>query len=235
MLQLFHTLFYLPIFNILIFLYTFLPIQDMGIAIILLTILVRLALWPLTGRQIAIQKAMKELQPKIEEVKKKYKDDTMKRNEEIMRLYKENKANPASSCLPLLLQLPILLAMYQAFRKGLEEGTLVEVYSFIAKPEMINTHFLSLIDLTKPFILLAFIAAIAQFWQSKMMTLATPATSKDGARDEAMQAAINNKMMLYGMPIMTVIFGWTFPSGVMLYWLTNTVMMGIQQKVELKK
>ena len=73
MLELFHTLFYLPLFNLLIFLYTFLPVQDMGIAIILLTILVRLLLWPLTKKQIAIQKAMKVLQPKIEELKTKFK------------------------------------------------------------------------------------------------------------------------------------------------------------------
>lgn len=235
MFQLFHTLFYLPLFNLLIFLYTLLPIQDMGIAIIALTIIVRLALWPLTKKQIALQKAMRDLQPKLNEIKTQYKDDKVKQSQEMMRLYKENNANPASSCLPLLVQLPILLAMYQAFRNGLAQTALVDVYAFLTKPETINTHFLSLIDLTKPFIPLAVLAAVLQFWQAKMMTVATPPSAKDGAKDEAMRAAVNNQMMLYGMPIMTVIFGWTFPSGVMLYWLTNTVMMGIQQMVELKK
>ena len=234
MLELFHTLFYLPLFNLLIFLYTILPMQDMGIAIILLTILVRLMLWPLTKKQIAIQKAMKELQPKLNEIKEKYKDDKIKQGEETMRLYKENNANPASSCLPLLIQLPILLAMYQAFGKGLQADALIDVYSFISKPDVINTQFITLIDLTKPFIPLAILAAIAQFWQAKMMVGARPLTSKDGAKDEAFQAALNNQMV-YMMPILTVFIGWKLPAGVMLYWLTGTIMMGVQQIAQLKK
>lgn len=236
MFQLFHTLFYLPLFNTLIFLYTILPIKDMGIAIIALTILVRLLLWPLTEKQIAIQKAMKKLQPKLNEIKEKYKNDRIKQGEETMRLYKENNANPASSCLPLLIQLPILFAMYEAFRKGLEQTALADVYSFITKPETINAHFLSLIDLTKPFILLAVLAALAQFWQAKMMTAGSPRpeTSKDGAKDEAFQAALG-KQMVYMMPILTVFIGWKLPAGVMLYWLTSTLMMGVQQMVELRK
>ena len=123
----------------------------MGIAIIILTVLLRLLLWPLSKKTIEAQRKMKELQPKINEINKLYKDDPQKRAQELMRVYKENNANPATSCLPLLIQLPVLWAVYKAFRNGLSQKTVSDLYSFVEKPEVINKLFLTIpfFDLSK--------------------------------------------------------------------------------------
>lgn len=236
MTQLYHTFLYQPIFNLLIFIYNSIPLQDMGIAIILLTALIRLVLWPLSKKQIVAQKHLKELQPKIEEIKKKFKDDPQQRNMETLKLYKENKANPASSCVTLLIQLPILIAMFSVFRDGLKPEALSNLYSFVAKPEVIDKLFLNIayFDLSRPNIILTILTALVQFWQSKMLSIAPSAVKNGASKDESMQTAIN-KQMLYMMPIITIVMGMTLPSGLMLYWLVSTLLLGVQQWFELKK
>jgi len=208
----------------------------MGIAIILLTVLIKLVLWPLSKKTIEAQKKMKELQPKMQEIKKKYQDDRQKQGTEIMKLYKENKANPASSCLPLLLQLPILWAVFRVFRDGFKPETLNGLYSFVNKPETINKFFLGInyFNLAEPNIFLAGITALVQFWQTKMLAIDKTQTSKSEAQDENMQASLN-KSMLYVMPVLTFIIGIRLPSALMLYWLISTLIMGLQQQWYFKK
>jgi len=202
----------------------------MGVAIILLTVLIRAALWPLQKKTIDAQKKMKELQPQIAEINKKYKDDRQKRGMETMRLYRENKANPASSCLPLLIQLPILWAVFRVFRDGFKIETLNKLYSFIAKPEVIDKFLLNIhyFDLSQPNIVLTVLTAAVQFWQTKMLSTTKPAIGSPGAKDEGMQAILN-KQMIYMMPVITLIIGLRLPSGLMLYWLISTLLMGVQQ------
>lgn len=202
----------------------------MGIAIILLTVILKLVLWPLSKQQIDAQKKMKELQPKIAEINKKYKGDAQKRGLEIMRLYKENKANPASSCLPILVQLPILWAVFKVFQDGFKPETLNKLYGFIGKPEVIDKLFLNIgyFDLSQPNILLTIITAAVQFWQTKMLSTANPSVNSPEAKDEGMQAVLN-KQMIYLMPAITLFIGLKLPSGLMLYWLVSTVLMGLQQ------
>ena len=204
------------------------PGHDLGIAIILLTIIIKLLLLPLSKQSLKSQKALQDLQPKIEEIKRKYKDKKEEMGKAMMQLYKENKVNPFSSCLPLIIQLPFLWAVFYVFREGFDNGILDLVYPFIAKPEVINTISFGFIDLSARNIPIAILAGLAQFWQTKMMMTKRPAIKSPGAKDENMMA-IMNKQMLYFMPVLTVFIGMSFPGGLALYWLVTTLLTGLQQ------
>ncbi|MFA5163696.1 MAG: YidC/Oxa1 family membrane protein insertase [Patescibacteria group bacterium] len=235
MIYFFTIVFYQPILSLLVFLYNTAAFNDIGVAIILLTIIIRLILWPLTNKAIKSQKELQVLQPKLEELKKRF-TNKEEQARATMALYKEHKINPFSSCLPILIQLPFLIAVYQVFRDGLN-NKLDLVYSFISKPETINTISFGFINLSEKNIYLAILAGAAQFWQGKMMIAknkATSETSIGGTKDESM-TAIMNKQMTYMMPILTVFIGATLPGGLTLYWLVITLLTALQQFVILKK
>jgi len=231
--QIFTTIFYQPILNLLIFLYNTVAFNDLGVAIILLTAVIRLVFWPLSRSSIKSQKALQDLQPKIEELKKKYGEDKVALSQATMNIYKDNKVNPFSSCLPLLIQLPFLFAVYQVFRDGLN-SKLELVYSFISRPTTINTISLGFLDLAKPNIYLAVLAGLAQFWQAKMMMSSKPAVTTPGSKDESM-ASIMNKQMLYFMPAITIFIGLSLPGGLTLYWFVLTLLTALQQLITFRK
>jgi len=224
----FKTVFYQPVLNLLVFLYNIVPGHDIGIAIVLLTIIIKLVLLPLSKKSIQSQKALQDIQPKIEEVKKKYANNKEEMGRAMMNLYKENKVNPFSSCLPLLVQLPFLWAVFKVFQTGLSNGSLDLVYPFISRPETINSISLGFVDLSQRSIVLAVLAGLAQFWQAKMMMTKKPAIKSPGSKDEDM-AAIMNKQMIYFMPLLTIFIGASFPGGLALYWLITTVLTALQQ------
>lgn len=233
--SLFNTILYQPIFNALILIYNYIP--DIGITIIILTIILKLILWPLTKKSLEGQKALQTLQPKMQEIKKKYKNDKMAQSQAMMELYKTEKINPASSCLPMLIQLPILWAVFRVFRNGFKEESMNALYSFVSKPEMLNPLMLNLsfFDLSKPNYLFAVLAGAAQYWQSKMMsTKQPPKNAGDGSRDE-MMTSMMNKQMLYFMPAFTVFIGLTLPGGLSLYWMISTLLMVLQQYISFRK
>lgn len=230
--NIFTTLFFQPILNLLIFLYNIIPFNDFGVAIILMTVIIKLIFWPLGGKAIKSQKALQDLQPKIDEIKKQYVNDKAGSSQAIMALYKENKVNPFSSCLPLLIQLPFLWAVYRVFSAGIQNN-LELVYPFITRPETINTISFGFVDLAEKNIYLAFLAGAAQFWQAKMMSTKRPQIKTEGAKDENMMA-IMNKQMLYIMPVMTVFIGLSLPGGLTLYWFVITLLTAIQQLTAFK-
>lgn len=239
MLALFHAIVYQPLYNTLIFLYNIVPGKDFGISIILLTILIRIILVPLYKKQIESQKKMQELQPKIKALQEKTKNDKEQQTKQLMELYKEHKTNPFSGCLPLIVQMIFLIAIYQVLFKL--SGNNLEVdasqlYSFVANPGKINQFFISLIDLTKPSIVLAVLAAIAQYFQTKMLMknqLQPQKNAEDGKLDIAQMMS---KQMVYLGPLMTLFIGIKFPAGLSLYWLAGTMFMLVQQiMIEKKK
>jgi YidC/Oxa1 family membrane protein insertase len=234
MTQLFTTIFYQPILNLLVFIYNTVPGHDLGITIIILTIVIKLILLPLSKQSIKSQKALQELQPKIDEIKKTYAKNKEEMSKAMMQLYKDSKVNPFSSCLPLIIQLPFLFAVFRVFRTGLSNGALNLVYSFINRPEMINSIAFGFLDLNKPNIFLAILAGAAQFWQTKMMMTKKPEVAIEGSKDENMMA-IMNKQMLYFMPIMTVFIGISLPGGLSLYWFITTLLTILQQMYIFKK
>jgi len=247
MFELFHTILYEPMLNSLLFLYKEIPGIDLGIAIILLTIAIRIILfWPFMS-SIRAQKSLQDIQPKLNEIKKKHANNKEEQSKQLMNFYKENKVNPFSSCLPLLIQLPILWALYRVFYNGLNgidtttgilsADQLQNLYGYLRDyfaTNPIGIKFLGFVDLaaTKN-IYLAFLAGLAQFFQSRMMLAKKkPETmpKTKGARDEKMTSMMS-KQMMYFMPLITVVFGYQFPAGLTLYWLTNTLIMIIQQAI----
>ncbi len=223
------TLLYRPILNVFIALYNIIP--EAGVVIILLTLAMRLLLYPFYKKQVEAQKSMQDLQPKLNAIKSQYKDDKEGQAKAMMELYKSNKVNPLSSCLPVLIQLPIFLAVYQVLRKGLSNTENFDLlYSFVAKPETIHTMFLGTIDLAGRSIVLAVLAGLAQFWQAKMLVKTKAKPPVDGSKDEDTMAMMN-KQMMYFMPVMIVFFGLSLPSGLSLYWLVSTLFMIAQQYI----
>jgi len=256
--ELFRTLVYDPIYNVLVGLYDTVAFQDFGIAIILTTVILKFLLLPLSKKQIESQKGLQEIQPKIKELQKKHKDDKETQAREIMALYKREKINPFGGCLPLIVQLIFFIAIYRVLINidnaefAVEAGTL---YPFIPNPEMINTLFLGIMDLTEPNIFLAVITAGAQYWQMKMMMKKRDAekaekTKKeakeekkskkkakkdDGAPEQPDFSEMMNKQMLYLFPALMLFIGITFGSGLVLYWLASTLFMIAQQWYIMRK
>ncbi len=234
---------YRPLFNLLVFFYNIIPGHDIGIAIIVLTVFVRLALYPLNGKSIKSQRQLQEIQPKIKELQQKYKDDKEKQAKKLMELYQKNKINPLSGCLPLLLQFPILIALYHVFMNGFKDESLSMLYSgYISNPGHLNAISLGFIDLSSPNTVLALVAGSLQFFQTKML-MSTKETPKEKEKIEEKTAEEKmpdfaqtmNKQMLYIMPVMTFIFALQFPSGLALYWAITTAFAIIQQYLIMKK
>lgn len=226
----FNAILYRPLFNIFVELYNILPGHDVGLVIVVITILLRLVVYPLTNSSIKAQRSMQALQPKLEALKKQYKDDQQKMAQATMELYKNHKVNPITSCLPLLVQLPILLALYWVMQDALNSNNLsAQLYSFVANPGTINPLTLGRFNLLSPSIWLALLAGGAQFLQARTMSRQMPPKNAgEGSKDEGM-AAMMNKQMLYVMPVMTAVIGFSLPAGLTLYWFWSTILMAAQQ------
>jgi len=232
MFQIFYPTIYQPLYNILIFLYNNLAFHDFGIAIIIITLILKVILMPLSKKQIESQKKLQELQPKIKEIQNKNKGNKEKQSQELMKFYKENKTNPFGGCLPMIIQLIFLIAIYRVFFSISSNNLNVQnevLYPFVANPGQINNMFIGLVNLAKPSIVLAILAAAAQFYQTKMLMAKQKLTapSKDGKSPDFSQ--IMNKQMLYLGPALTLFIGIKFPAGLALYWLVSTLFVIGQQ------
>ncbi len=214
---------YRPLFNAVVFLYNILPGHDFGFAIIALTTVIRVLFFPLSIKTVRSQKAMSLLNPKLREMIQKFKDDKSAQSIETMKLYKDNNINPLSGCLPLLIQLPILIALYQAFIAGLKPENLSMLYGFISNPGVINKISLGFMDITSRIPLLAVLAGGAQFVQAWV----TKAQNQGSSLSKEMAAL--NSQMLYFFPIMIIVIGWNLPAGLVLYWITTTVFSILEQ------
>jgi YidC/Oxa1 family membrane protein insertase len=226
MTELFHVIIYQPIYNALIFLYNIIPGHNLGWAIIVLTIVVRVILYPLAKKQIESQKKMQDIQPEIKKLQEKYKKDKEKQGRELMNLYKEKGVNPASGCLPLVIQIIFIIALYRALAAGINFSECKDLYSFVTCPSAIGTNFLGILDLAKPNIVLAVLTAAAQYFQTKMMMGTMPAAPTVGKGDFSQ---VMNKQMLYLGPLLTLFIGAKFPAGLLIYWLVMTLFMIGQQ------
>jgi len=251
MITFFHTFVYDPLYNILIGLYDVIPGADFGISIIIITILLKTVLIPLSRQQIESQKKLQEIQPKIKELQKKHKDDKEKQAREMMGLYKKEKVNPLGGCLPLIIQLVFFIAIYRILIDVSANDFLVNpdfLYSFMSNPGTINTTFLGIVNLTVPNVFLAVITAIAQYIQMKMMMKnkaeekkVVQESKKESKQKEKKKekeekggmsadfSEMMQKQMLYIFPFLTLFIGISFDAGLILYWLTSTLFMIGQQ------
>lgn len=187
----------------------------------MLTVIVRLLLLPSFHKSLKHQKIMADLQPKMNEIKVKYKNDKEAQGKALIELYQTHKINPLSPCLPLLIQLPILIAMYQVFIRSLRGSKLVGLYSFVKEPASINPVFLHFIDLSKPNWIMAIIAGLLQYYATK---ITLPKTVNQDQTQKIM-----SYQTLYFLPAMTVFIGLKLPAGLALYWIITTL-FGIGQQ-----
>jgi len=232
MIGFFKVILYQPLLNLLVFFYNVIPGHNLGVAIILLTLVIKIILLPFSLQSVKAQKSFKELQPKLNEIKEKYANQKEKQAQAMLSLYKEHKVSPFSSCLPLLIQLPVLIVVFQVFRVGLTDASL-PIYSFLFNPGILNITAFGFLNLSQASPFLAFVTAVLQYWQ--MQALSTKQVDKKmvlekGAKDENMMAMMN-KQMKFMMPILTFFIGFTMPSGLMLYWLVSLLFSVGEQKI----
>lgn len=226
--DLFMTVLYQPLYNALVLLYNLIPSGGLGLAIILMTIVVKLAVTPLTYRSLKAQKELQEIQPKVTEIREKYKDNQEELAKQLMAVYKEHNVNPFASCLPMIVQLVIFIALYKVLSAGIGTVDPSILYRFVPNPGTMSHMFLG-IDLAVISVPLTIIAAVASFIQARQMVSRRPpkavrqSAGGDKALDEDM-AATMNKTVMYVLPIMTLVIGLTtVPGGLMLYMLVSTI------------
>jgi len=216
-------------FNVLIFFVWLIPGHQVGWAIIILTLIIRVILMPVTVHTARVQVRMRALQPKIDELRAKHKDDKSLQSKALMELYKEEGVSPFGSCLPLIVQMVVLVVLYQVFRNGLSTQHFSAVYSFVPKPGEVNTNFFG-IDLAKPDLwVLPILAALSQFWQTKITYVPT---SSGNSNDPT--AAIS-KQMIYFMPIVTLFIARSLPAALPIYWIITSIFTVAQQEYVMKR
>ena len=234
MYNIWNNFFYEPLYNGLIFLISVIPGGNVAIAIILLTIIVKLILYPLSQKSITTQAKMKSLEGEISSIKNKHKENKEAVARETMELYKKHSVNPFSGCLTIIIQLPIIIALYFVFFKGLtpEDGV---IYSFVHFPENINTFFLGFIDVTKKSIVLAIFAGITQYIQTDLsLPKSSPVSSgKISFADEFSRSM--NMQMRYFLPVLIIFVAYTTSAAVSLYFITSSLFMIGQEYLVKKK
>lgn len=222
-----------PLFNLLVGITDVLPTHNVGVAIILVTLAVRLILLPPSlhqARQAQKNQAkMGELQAELKKIREQHKDDKAKQAEATMELYRRSGINPASGCLPLLIQLPILIALYRVFFTGMGEETYHYLYSFVSAPGEINMMFFG-VSLTAPSLVLGVIAGVSQFILMKFFSGA-PAQAPSANEESAQMIASMQRNMTYFFPVMTVFIALQLPAALPLYWVASTVFAIIQQLI----
>lgn len=228
----FNAILYQPILNFLLWLY--LTVGSFGVAVLILTILIRFALWPLNNKSLKSQKELQEIQPLIKEIQAKHKDDSQKQAEELMKIYKEKGFNPFAGIWYMLLQIPIIIALYRVIMDIASNNDLANMlYPFINFTGTIEPMFLG-INLSEPNLIFAVIVAFAQFFQLKTtQPKQTPKPKEEMDQTERMQNMMQ-KQMLFIFPIFTLFVLAYLPSALGLYWLVITIFSIIQQKIILK-
>jgi len=224
------TIFYQPVYNILIFIVNNITFGDVGLAIILITIIIKLALYPLTKKSIRSQILMKKMEPEIKQIKKDYpnKEEQAKKTFE---LYKKYGTNPFSGCLVILLQLPVVFALYYVIYKGLSLDS-GQIYSFLSKP--ISMNFLGLIQMGGKSIVLAVLAGVTQFIQGYLSSPITPKVEvlKTGEKTEHTGEDFATSMqtsMKYFLPFIITLAAWSISAAVALYFVTSNIFTIVQE------
>ncbi len=218
-----------------------------GLAIVLFTVAIKLVTWPLTSTQIRSSRAMAEMQPKIKELQAKYKDDKERQTQEMMKLYQELGVNPLSGCLPLVIQMPIWIALYQSIRQLASQNLLNEAFLFLpslacpgANTELCGPAAQGIgwvVDVanlgqTWPYLILPILTVGTQLLMTRVLTpqRAQATSAKAGATEQDSTAAMMNQMNMI-MPIMFGYFALTYPAGLALYWVTNNVLTFAQYMI----
>ncbi len=223
---LFHNFFYAPLYNGLVLFINIIPFHSVGLAVIFFTCIVKVIILPLSQQSVRTQFEMKQIEPELNELKLKYKDDKKLQAEKTMQLYKEKGINPFGGIFLMLIQLPVLIALYWVFLNGglpkIDQST---IYSFTKIPDIINMNFFG-INVADKSIFFALLVAVTQFLQ---MQITIPKKKKDEAKDEKKSnftdelAKNMNMQMKYVMPVIMFFIAKSFPLVVSLYLITSSL------------
>jgi YidC/Oxa1 family membrane protein insertase len=224
--SLWNTLFYQPIYNMLVFLINNVTAGDIGFAIIILTIIVKLILFPLAKKSISSQIYMKKLEPELKKIKDLYpsKEEQARKQFE---LYKTYGVNPFSGCLVVILQIPVIFALYYVFINFKIEADML--YSFVPLPENINSVFLGIFDLTTKSshsFVLAFLAGISQYIQGHLASPKKVSGEVEVSEVPTLKDQIAASMQInikYVLPVFIAFVAYTFSAGVAIYWITSNI------------
>lgn len=227
-----NTLLYQPFLNALAFLVSVVPGGDVGLAVIILTVLVKILLFPLSQRSIESQAKMSILAPEIDKIKKSGVSQE-EQAKQTFELYKKYKTNPFSGCLLLLIQIPIIFALYYVFYKGInfDSGLL---YSFVPRPENMNMIFLGILDLSKKSLILAVLAGLSQYLQARFMPKPAPSTATAGSFQDSFAKSMQMQMK-YVFPFIITFVAYSVSGAIALYWVTSNVFAVCQQIYTNKK
>ncbi len=219
--QVFYTFLFAPFLNGLVLLYSI--VGDLGLAIVFLTLIVKIALFPLSLKALRSQRQMQKINPQIAEIKQKHKGNLTEQNAALLELYKKEEISPTSGCLPLLIQLPIIIALYRVFTSGLTIENLNKfLYSFVPNPgEIPQQVFWIFSAQSKVFILtLAILAALAQFWQSRISFKGAP-KQKSGSNLDF--GSMMQKQALFIFPLITFFIIYKTGIVVGVYWFFSVL------------
>lgn len=238
MIAFFKTIVYVPLYNILVVILNVSWI-DAGLAAVILTILVKVILYPLAKKASITQIKMKEKGGELSTIKEKYKDK-QEQALKTMEFYRANNINPFSSILTILIQIPIIFSLYYIFfNSGLPKIDPNLLYSFVKIPDSVSMIFLGFVDVSQKSIVLAALAAITSFWQMHLSSKTDTTSSKSastqsfGATKEDF-AQIMAKQMKYTMPLVVFFISWKISAIVALYWLVSNL-AGIAQDTYIKR
>jgi YidC/Oxa1 family membrane protein insertase len=211
---------YIPLYSLLVWIIGFVPGGDVGVALVIITLIIRFILLPLSIKTSRAQKVLRELQPKLDEIKKKY-TDQREMAEKTMALYREYNVNPFSAILIPLIQIPLILGLYVVFANGgLPTITPEYLYAFIPIPAVVSMHFLGFIDMASKSIPLAVLAGITQFMYAKVMpqpqTQQEPSFASDFAKGMQLQ-------MTYVLPFIIGFVAYSISAAVALYLVVGNV------------
>jgi YidC/Oxa1 family membrane protein insertase len=232
----FSTIIFNPLYNALVFLLGKFSFLDAGMVIIVFTIFVKVVLFPLSKKSARTQILMKTVEPELNAIKEKHKDNKEEQARQTMALYKTKGINPFAGIVVLFIQIPILLALYQIFSShGLTEINTSILYSFIHVPEVIKTSFLGLVDITSKNIPLAVVTAVTQYIQSVMVMPKAQKKEKMGASVMGDMNAMLQFQMKYVFPIMMLFIAYNATAAVAIYFITSNVFMIGQEYVVRKQ
>ncbi len=226
----FNVVFYQPLYNALVFLTDFLPGHDVGLAVVILTIIVQFIIFPFRHKSVIAQRKMKMIEPEVRKIKDKYPKDKQEQTKQIMALYKEHGVSPFSGFLMILLQLPVFIALYKLFSSGINFNA-ANLYSFVSLSDIVQIKFLGLFDISKSNYIMAVIAGLTQFFQMK---LSMPKTEKVKNRPETFQDHLARTMNIqarYIMPVFITFIALRFSSAIALYWTAMNVFAIVHEAI----
>ena len=227
----FDTIFYNPLYNLMVWLIDVIPSHDAGIDIVLLTLIVSILLFSISKRAIKTQLAMKEIEPELRRIKEQV-TNREEQAKQTIALYRKNKVNPFSMILMILIQFPILIALYFVFYKGFPVIHTEALYSFVKAPETVNMIFLGVMDISQKSIIMAVIAGVTQYIQAAIVaSYNKPRALKDGEK-HTMQEEFARSMhtqMKYFLPIMIGGISMTLPAALPLYWSVRNIFTALQE------